>query len=239
MQSIKGKTAIITGGGRGIGRATAIALANEGVNVGLIGLKQENLDKVSVELQDANVKVATASADVTDLAAIEQAIEKLKNELGDIDILINNAGTGKFGGFLELSPEEWKNIVDVNLMGVYNATRAVLPGMIEQSSGDIINISSTAGQKGAPVTSAYSSSKFAVMGLTESLALEVRKHNIRVTALTPSTVVTDLAHESNLITGDAERVMHPEDLADLIVARLKLHPSVFVKSAGLWSTNPS
>ncbi|AUD13245.1 MULTISPECIES: 3-ketoacyl-ACP reductase [unclassified Planococcus (in: firmicutes)] len=239
MQSIKGKTAIITGGGRGIGRATAIALANEGVNVGLIGLKQENLDKVSVELQDANVKVATASADVTDLAAIEQAIEKLKNELGDIDILINNAGTGKFGGFLELSPEEWKNIVDVNLMGVYNATRAALPGMIEQSSGDIINISSTAGQKGAPVTSAYSSSKFAVMGLTESLALEVRKHNIRVTAMTPSTVVTDLAHESNLITGDAERVMHPEDLADLIVASLKLHPRVFVKSAGLWSTNPS
>ncbi|MEZ0481025.1 3-ketoacyl-ACP reductase [Planococcus sp. SSTMD024] len=239
MQSIKGKTAIITGGGRGIGRATAIALANEGVNVGLIGLKQENLDKVSVELQDANVKVATASADVTDLTAIEQAVEKLKNELGAIDILINNAGTGKFGGFLELSPEEWKNIVDVNLMGVYNATRAVLPGMIEQSSGDIINISSTAGQKGAPVTSAYSSSKFAVMGLTESLALEVRKHNIRVTAMTPSTVVTDLAHESNLITGDAERVMHPEDLADLIVASLKLHPRVFVKSAGLWSTNPS
>lgn len=239
MQSIKGKTAIITGGGRGIGRATAIALANEGVNIGLIGLKQENLDKVSAELQDANVKVATASADVTDLAAIEQAIEKLKKELRAIDILINNAGTGKFGGFLELSPEEWKNIVDVNLMGVYNATRAVLPGMIEQSSGDIINISSTAGQKGAPVTSAYSSSKFAVMGLTESLALEVRKHNIRVTAMTPSTVVTDLAHESNLITGDAERVMHPEDLADLIVASLKLHPRVFVKSAGLWSTNPS
>lgn len=239
MQSIKGKTAIITGAGRGIGRATAIALANEGVNVGLIGLNPENLDKVSVELQDANVKVATASADVSELAAVEQAIEQLKNELGPIDILINNAGIGKFGGFLELSPEEWKNIVDVNLMGVYNATRAVLPGMIEQSSGDIINIASTAGQKGAPVTSAYSSSKFAVMGLTESLALEVRKHNIRVTAMTPSTVVTDLAHDSDLITGDAEKVMHPEDLADLIVASLKLHPRVFVKSAGLWSTNPS
>lgn len=239
MQSIQGKTAIITGAGRGIGRATAIALANEGVNVGLIGLNPENLDKVSVELQDANVKVATASADVSELAAVEQAIEQLKNELGPIDILINNAGIGKFGGFLELSPEEWKNIVDVNLMGVYNATRAVLPGMIEQSSGDIINIASTAGQKGAPVTSAYSSSKFAVMGLTESLALEVRKHNIRVTAMTPSTVVTDLAHDSDLITGDAEKVMHPEDLADLIVASLKLHPRVFVKSAGLWSTNPS
>lgn len=239
MQSIKGKTAIITGAGRGIGRATAIALASEGVHVGLVGLNQENLDKVAVELQDTGVKVATASADVSDLAAVEKATEHLKNELGNIDILINNAGIGSFGGFLDLSPEEWKNIVDVNLMGVYNATRAVLPGMVEQSSGDIINISSTAGQKGAPVTSAYSSSKFAVMGLTESLALEVRKHNIRVTALTPSTVVTDLAQNSNLITGDADRVMHPEDLADLIIASLKLHPRVFVKTAGLWSTNPS
>lgn len=239
MQSISGKNAIITGAGRGIGRATAIALANEGVNVGLIGLNQENLDKVSVELQDAGVKVATASADVSDLAAVERATEKIIHELGAIDILINNAGIGKFGGFMDLSPEEWKNIVDVNLMGVYNATRAVLPGMIDQSSGDIINIASTAGQKGAPVTSAYSASKFAVLGLTESLALEVRKHNIRVTAMTPSTVVTDLAHDSNLITGDAERVMHPEDLAELIIASLKLHPRVFVKSAGLWSTNPS
>ncbi|XKH50713.1 3-ketoacyl-ACP reductase [Chryseomicrobium palamuruense] len=239
MQTIKGKTAIITGGGRGIGRATAIALANEGVNVGLIGLNQENLDNVANELKDTGVVVVTASADVTDLAAIEQAIEQLKSELGAIDILINNAGIAKFGGFMDLSPEEWKNIVDVNLMGVYNATRAVLPGMIEQSSGDIINISSSAGQKGAPVTSAYSASKFAVLGLTESLALEVRKHNIRVTAMTPSTVATDLAQESNLITGDVERVMHPEDLADLIVASLKLHPRVFVKSAGLWSTNPS
>lgn len=239
METIKGKTAIITGGGRGIGRATAIALANEGVNVGLIGLNQENLDNVANELKDTGVLVATASADVTDLAAIEQAIEQLKSELGAIDILINNAGIAKFGGFMDLSPEEWQNIVDVNLMGVYNATRAVLPGMIEQSSGDIINISSSAGQKGAPVTSAYSASKFAVLGLTESLALEVRKHNIRVTAMTPSTVATDLAQESNLITGDVERVMHPEDLADLIVTSLKLHPRVFVKSAGLWSTNPS
>ncbi len=239
MQSISGKNAIITGAGRGIGRATALALANEGVNVGLIGLNQENLDKVSVELQDAGVKVATAAADVTDLAAVEQAALKLTGELGAIDILINNAGIGTFGGFLELSPEEWKHIVDVNLMGVYNVTRAVLPGMIDQKSGDIINISSTAGQKGAPATSAYSSSKFAVLGLTESLALEVRKHNVRVTALTPSTVVTDLAHSSNLITGDAEKVMQPEDLADIIIASLKLHPRVFVKSAGLWSTNPS
>ncbi|MCZ2970969.1 SDR family NAD(P)-dependent oxidoreductase, partial [Acinetobacter baumannii] len=91
------------------------------------------------------------------------------------------------GKFLELDVADWEKIIQVNLMGVYYATRAALRSMIEQQSGDIINISSTAGQKGAPVTSAYSASKFGVLGLTESLAMEVRKHNIRVTALTPST----------------------------------------------------
>lgn len=238
MQSISGKTAIITGAGRGIGRATAIALAKEGVNVGLVGLTRSNLEKVAEELGSYQVKVAVATADVADLDSITAAVEEIRGELGAIDILINNAGTAKFGGFLDLSPEEWENIIKVNLMGVYNTTRAVLPEMIERKAGDIVNISSSAGQKGAPVTSAYSASKFGVLGLTESLALEVRKHNIRVVGLTPSTVVTDLATETNLISGNPENVMHPEDLADLIVSGLKLHPRVFLKSAGLWSTNP-
>ncbi|MEQ6377735.1 3-ketoacyl-ACP reductase [Bacillaceae bacterium S4-13-56] len=239
MLSLDGKTVIITGAGRGIGRSTALALAKEGVNVGLIGLNMDNLEKVTAEIKESyDVNISAASANVADLDAVNHAVEHIQSDLGPIDILINNAGTAKFGGFLDLSPEEWQNIINVNLMGVYNVTRAVLPEMIERKTGDIINISSTSGQKGAPVTSAYSASKFGVLGLTESLMMEVRKHNIRVTAFTPSTVVTDLAHESNLITGDPERVMHPEDLAELIIASLKLNRRTFVKSAGLWSTNP-
>lgn len=239
MISLTGKTAIVTGAGRGIGRATAIALAKEGVHLGLIGLNMANLENVAAELAQYDVKVSAATADVTDLESVTHAVEHIKSDLGPIDILINNAGVAKFGGFLDLTPEEWEKIIQVNLMGVYNVTRAVLPGMIERKSGDIINISSSAGQKGAPVTSAYSASKFAVLGLTESLMLEVRKHNIRVTALTPSTVVTDLAIDTNLVKGTEENVMHPEDLAELVVASLKLNPRVFVKTAGLWSTNPS
>ncbi|WP_203289276.1 3-ketoacyl-ACP reductase [Metabacillus sp. cB07] len=238
MASIKGKAALITGAGRGIGRSTAIALAKEGVNLGLLGLNPDNLEKVKTELQDYDIKVSIASGDVADLESVTQAVEQIKSELGSIDILINNAGIAQFGGFLELSPEEWEKIIRVNVMGVYNVTRTVLPEMIERKTGDIVNISSSAGQKGAPVTSAYSASKFAVLGLTESLMLEVRKHNIRVTALTPSTVATDLAYDTNLINGDPERVMHPEDLAELIVTGLKLNRRVFVKTAGLWSTNP-
>lgn len=238
MHTLKGKTALITGAGRGIGRAAAIALAKEGVHIGLLGRTIENLEKMAYELSQYDVNVSAAAADVADLEAVTHAVEHIKSDLGSVDILINNAGIAKFGGFLELSPAEWESIIKVNLMGVYNVTRAVLPEMIEQKSGDIINIASTAGQKGAPVTSAYSASKFAVLGLTESLMLEVRKHNIRVSALTPSTVATDLAIETNLTDGNPEKVMQPEDLAEFIVAQLKLNPRVFVKTAGMWSTNP-
>ncbi|ESU33777.1 3-ketoacyl-ACP reductase [Bacillus sp. 17376] len=238
MESLKGKTALITGAGRGIGRAAAIALAKEGVNIGMIGLTLANLEKVTSELEEYGVNVSGAVADVSDIESVQHAVEHVTEEIGPIDILINNAGIAKFGGFLELEPQEWEKIIQVNLMGTYNVTRAVLPGMIERKTGDIINVASTAGQKGAPVTSAYSASKFGVLGLTESLMLEVRKHNIRVSALTPSTVATDLAIESNLTDGNPEKVMQPEDLAELMVAQLKLNRRVFIKTAGMWSTNP-
>jgi 3-oxoacyl-[acyl-carrier protein] reductase len=237
-QSLKGKVALVTGAGKGIGRATAIALAQEGVNVSLLARTETDLIDVAKEIEALGVKAAYATADVSSIDQVNEAVEQLKNTLGPVDILINNAGTGKFGKFLELEPEEWKQIIDINLMGVYYVTRAVLPQLIDKNGGDIINISSTAGQKGAPVTSAYSASKFGVLGLTESLALEVRKHNIRVTALTPSTVATELAFKENLTDGNPEKVMQPEDLAEYMVAQLKLHPRIFIKSAGLWSTNP-
>lgn len=238
MQTISGKTALITGAGRGIGRATAIAFAKEGINVGLVGRTLENLQNVAEELKAFDVKVAIAAADVANIDSITAAVESIRAELGAIDILVNNAGISKFGKFLELSPEDWTNIVDVNVKGVYYTTRAVLPEMIERQTGDIINISSTAGQKGAPITSAYSASKAAVIGMSESLMLEVRKHNIRVVTLTPSTVATDMAVELQLTDGNPEKVMQAEDLADLMVAQLKLHPRVVLKHAGLWSTNP-
>ena len=238
MQTITGKVALITGAGRGIGKATAIAFAKEGIHVGLVGRSLENLQQVAEELKQYNVKVAVASANVADLDSITKAVDTIRGELGAIDILVNNAGISKFGGFMDLTPEEWTNIIDVNVKGVYYTTRAVLPEMIERNTGDIINISSTAGQKGAPVTSAYSASKAAVIGLSESLMLEVRKKNIRVTTLTPSTVATDMAVELNLTDGNPEKVMQAEDLADLMVAQLKLHPRVVLKHAGLWSTNP-
>ncbi len=238
MESLKGKTAIITGAGKGIGRAITIALAAEGVNVGLISRSNNDLLELKNELKKYQIKVAIAVADVADILAVNTAVNSIRKELENIDILINNAGIAKFGKFLDLEPSEWEDQIKVNLFGVYYMTRAVLPQMIERQTGDIVNISSTAGLKGSPLTSAYSASKFGLMGLSDSLMQEVRKHNIRVTALNPSTVVTDLALSANLINNNEDRVMHPEDFAELIVAQLKLNRRVFVKDASIWSTNP-
>lgn len=238
-QSLEGKVAIVTGAGRGIGKAIAVALANEGVKVGLLARTEAALKEVASEVAGLGVKAAYAAVDVSSLEQVNQAIEKLTNELGTADILINNAGIGKFATLLEMDPEEWKKIIDVNIMGTYHVTRAVLPQLIEKNGGDIINISSTNGLNGAATSSAYSASKFGVIGLTESLAQEVRRNNIRVTALTPSTVATELAVKTNLIAENNEdKYMQPEDIAEFIVSQLKLHPRVYIKAASLLATNP-
>jgi len=238
MESLKGKNALITGAGKGIGRALAIALAAEGVNLGLVARTEEDLKSLAEELAPTGVNIAIATVDVSSIDDVNNAVAKIKSGLGVIDILINNAGTSTFGSFLELEPARWEEIVKVNLFGVYYVTRAVLPEMIERKTGDIINISSTAGQRGAAVTSAYSASKFGLIGLSESLMQEVRKHNIRVSTLTPSTIATDMAKDLNLTDGNPDKVMQPEDFAEFVVGHLKLNRRVFVKEAGLWSTNP-
>lgn len=238
-QSLKGKVAIITGAARGIGKAAAVALAKEGVHVGLLARTEATLKEVAAELQGLGVKAAYAAADVSSQEQVEAAIASITKELGAADILINNAGIGTFGTVMEMDPELWKQIIDVNLMGTYYVTRAVLPQLIEKNGGDIINISSTNGLNGAATSSAYSASKFGVIGFTESLAQEVRRNNIRVSALTPSTVATDMALESNLIKENNDnKFIQPEDIAEFIVNQLKLHPRVYIKTAGFLATNP-
>ena len=197
-----------------------------------------DVEQLAVKIENFGVKSLALTADVGDINSVNTAVEKALAEFKTIDILINNAGIASFGKFLELEPAEWEKIIQVNLMGTYYTTRAVLPNMIERQTGDIINISSTAGLNGNALTSAYSASKFAVLGLTDSLMQELRKHNIRVTALTPSTVATDMAKELNLTDGNPEKVMQSEDIAELIIAQLKLNRRVFIKNSSIWSTNP-
>ncbi|WP_270168295.1 3-ketoacyl-ACP reductase [Paenibacillus sp. SYP-B4298] len=236
---LKNKTAVITGAGKGIGKATAEALAREGVHLGLISRTGSDLESLSAELAATyGIKVYTAVVDVSRKSEVDAAVSRLAEELGAIDILLNNAGIGQFGTLLDMEPEVWEGIIQTNLMGTYYVTRAALPTMLKQDSGTIINIASTAGERGFATGSAYCASKFAVMGLTEALMQEVRKSNIRVTALTPSTVNTPLAVSAGLKIGDEDRMMQAEDVAELILATVKLPQRVMIKSAGIWTTNP-
>lgn len=239
MQSLQSKTAIITGAGKGIGRATAIELAKSGVHLGLISRSEAELAALCEELTaQYGITAVYATADISVQSEAEMAVEALIEKLGRLDILVNNAGVATFGTVLEMDPQDWERTININVMGTYYVTRKALPTMVEQNEGNIINIASTAGEKGFATGSAYCASKFAVMGFTESLMQEVRKHNIRVTALTPSTVNTPLAVNAGLKIGDEDRMLQAEDMAELIVSVLSLPQRVFIKSSGIWTTNP-
>ncbi len=236
---MKSKKAIITGGGRGLGKATAIAFAKEGIDIAITGRNEEILKETVSELEALGVNAIYSAFDVGNYEDVKKGIKSIVNRLGSVDILVNNAGIAAFGSFIEMDVSQWSQIIQTNLMGMYYVTKEVLPYLISQNEGDIINVSSTAGLNGNANISAYSASKFAVIGMSQSLMKEVRKHNIRVCTLTPSTIASDMSIELGIANKDShDSVLQPEDFAELIVAGLKLPRRAMLTSASLWSTNP-
>ena len=236
--NLKGKNALITGGGRGLGKAVAVALANEGVNVGITGRNEESLKTTVAELEKLGVKAAYSVFDVEEMAQVEQGVASIASQLGSIDILINNAGVGDFGSFEDMPVETWEKVMKVNLFGVYYVAKATLPYLKQNKEGDIVNVASTAGLKGGPNMSAYCASKAAVISLSQSLMAELRKFNIRVITLTPSTIATDMSIEGKLTDGNPEKVLQPEDFAEWVRDILKMNRRAMIASASIFSTNP-
>lgn len=235
---LKGKKAIITGGSRGLGKATALAFAQLGIDVAITGRNEAKLKETVSELKALGVNAFYEVFDVANYDEVKTGIKNSIANLGSVDILVNNAGIAAFGTLNDMDSKLWEDIIKTNVLGMYYVTKEVLPYLIEKNEGDIINISSTAGLSGNATTSAYSASKFAVIGLSQSLMKEVRKNNIRVNTLTPSTIATDMSFELGITDGNAEKVLQPEDFAALIVASLKLPRRAMMANASLWSTNP-
>ncbi|HUQ00755.1 MAG TPA: SDR family oxidoreductase [Aeromicrobium sp.] len=182
---LTGSVAIVTGGGRGIGRILAAALANAGASVGLIARSADQLAETAQSL-DSDAKVATAVADVTDEAQFREAIDALTSQLGPVDLLVNNAGMGApVGGTWEVDPDEWWRTMDVNVRGVLLGCHLVMPAMVARGQGRIVNITSSAGTYRQPTFSAYSVSKAAVVKLTENLAVECKSNGVRVFSMHP------------------------------------------------------
>ena len=239
MEHLKGKKAIITGGSRGLGKATALAFAKEGIDVAITGRNEKSLQETVAELKALGVNATYALFNVGNYEEVQIGIKSIIAAFGSVDILVNNAGIAAFGSLNDMKVDQWSEIIQTNVMGMYFVTKEVLPYLIEKNEGDIFNVASTAGLNGNANTSAYSASKFAVIGMSESLMKEVRKNNIRVCTLTPSTIASDMSIELGIANKNSEdSVLQPEDFAELIVAGLKLPRRAMLKGASLWSTNP-
>src|SRR5258708_12557315 len=191
-QPLDGQTAVVTGAGRGIGAAIARKLAALGAMVALCGRTRTALEATAKAIAEAAGKSEVVSCDVSDLHSVEMAAQAVEKKIGRIQILVNNAGVGGFGGPLhELPPESWDQILNTNLRGVYYVIRAFAPMMIRARSGHIINISSLAGKNALPNGPAYAASKWGLNGLSCSVAEELRGHHIRVSVITPASFNPD------------------------------------------------
>ncbi len=239
MISLKGKTALITGGSRGLGKSIALHLAKEGVHVAITGTHETTLKEVVAEIQSYGIRGTYAVFDVADKGAVKEGIEAVVKELGGLNILINNAGIAGFGSVQQMETDEWERIIQVNLLGAYYVAKFAVPHIVASGEGDILNVSSTAGLKGSINTSAYSASKAGLIALSESMLQELRKQNVRVTTLLPSTIATDLTMKGLKITdGNPEKVLQPEDFAELVLDVLKMNRRALINQTGVFSTNP-
>lgn len=209
-------TAIVTGGGRGIGRAIALRFAQEGANLALIARSTEEIDRVAEEIQRLGRRAIAVTTDVADEEAVAQAFARIPSSLGRADILVNNAGMEIKRPFIHMPMEEWDRTMAVNIRGAVLCTRAVLPGMLKQRAGSIINVASGAGLRGLPGSAAYSASKAAMIALTQALAEEVRGQGLRVNVICPGPVATAMLDETTQ-TKLAPQVLPPDDVAGTAV----------------------
>jgi 3-oxoacyl-[acyl-carrier protein] reductase len=232
--SIKGKVAVITGSGRGIGAAIAHKLAQMGVQVVLCGRTEEPLAETAAAISRAGGKSDFVKCDVTSLDSVASLAKHVKQTFGRAEILVNNAGIGGFGGPLhQVPPDAWDAVLNTNLRGAYYCIRSFAPMMIQERSGDIVNISSLAGKNALPNGAPYAASKWGLNGLTYSVAEELRSYNIRVSVVCPGSVNTDLSPHAGK---DPGKMLRPEDVAHVVAMLVTQAPQSFASEVLLRPT---
>ena len=218
---LDGKVAVVTGAGRGIGRVIARTLADSGAHLVAAARTTEEIDSLADEIAGAGGKAIAVRTDVTDETSVKDLFCAIDDKYGRVDVLINNAGMGVFSHIVDCSSEDFDRVLAVNAGGTFLCSREALKRMIPQKSGYIINISSVLGVRAYVNQGAYTAAKHGVMGLTKTLALEGQPHGIRVSAILPGGVNTELIGKSRPDL-DPSELLEPEDIADAVMYLLGL-----------------
>ena len=234
MSLLADKVAVVTGAGRGIGRAVALAYARMGADVACVSRTEENSAKAAVEVEALGRRAWALAVDVSDTAAVDAAAGKILDDAGRVDILVNNAGVTRDNLLMRMSEEEWDTVINTNLKGAFNFTKALTRPFIKQRSGRIINIASVIGLIGNAGQSNYAASKAALIGFTKSIAKELAPRGITVNAIAPGFIETDMtAALDDKVRGEIlagvplKRFGSPDDIAHAAVF-LAMEPSGYI-----------
>ena len=217
---------MITGASRGLGRAIAVALAGAGADVALAARSKEALEETAHLVGRSGGRTFVAPTDVASYPDVDILVQRTIRELGRLDIVVNNSGVAKVAPLAQMTPEDWRFMLDVNLTGVFNGCRAAAPHLIAQKSGKVINVASVLGQVGLPGYTIYAATKGGIISLTRALGVEWARHNVQVNAIAPGWFATDMTHEAfanptinERLTRDipARRLGRPEEIGPLAV----------------------
>jgi 3-oxoacyl-[acyl-carrier protein] reductase len=233
--SLAGKVILITGGSRGAGLATAHRLAAAGAAVSLFARDRLRLNDAVAGIRAAGGTATGIVGDVTDATSMDGAVLTTERELGGLDVLVNNAGIGRYGPVAVQSPDEWRRVIEVNVLGVYHATRVALPALRRRGGGQIISISSGAARQGYPTMSAYCASKAALEGFMRALAAEVADEPIKCATIVPGGILTDFGLRTRAErAASGAKFLEPEDVADAVYFLLTQPARAWTQEMTVW-----
>lgn len=236
---LRKKTALVTGASRGIGRSIALALAKAGSKVMLAARSKNELERVAQEIRSGGGEASIIVANMREEKSIREMISTTIATFGCIDILINNAGLGHFKPAAQIATAEWDEMFEVNLRGVFIATREALPHLRKQKESFIVNVASLAGKNQFVNGSGYAATKWGLIGFSKCLMLEERANGVRVLVVCPGSVDTDFGHPgSGLPKSPAKEIIKPEDVAETIVMALRMPQRTMVSEIDIRPTNP-